>query len=64
LDIQPGGTTKDGLVTVEQVMCLAACDKGPMFQVQGKDGISYHENQTVMSAMEVIKNLREKEKTA
>jgi NADH-quinone oxidoreductase subunit E len=64
LDIQPGGTTKDGLVTVEQVMCLAACDKAPMFQVQGKDGISYHENQTVTSAMEVIKSLREKEKTA
>jgi NADH-quinone oxidoreductase subunit E len=63
LDIQPGGTTKDGLITVEQVMCLAACDKAPMFQVQGKDGISYHENQTVVSAMEVINNLREKEKT-
>jgi NADH-quinone oxidoreductase subunit E len=64
LDIQPGGTTKDGLVTVEQVMCLAACDKAPMFQVQGKDGISYHENQTVVSAMELIKELREKEKSA
>jgi NADH-quinone oxidoreductase subunit E len=64
LDIQPGGTTRDGLVTVEQVMCLAACDKAPMFQVQGKDGISYHENQTVTSAMEVINNLREKEKAA
>jgi NADH-quinone oxidoreductase subunit E len=64
LDIQPGGTTKDGLVTVEQVMCLAACDKAPMFQVQGKDGISYYENQTLVSAMEVIKNLKEKEKTA
>jgi NADH-quinone oxidoreductase subunit E len=64
LDIQPGGTTKDGLVTVEQVMCLAACDKAPMFHVQGKEGISYHENQTVTSAMEVIKDLKEKEKTA
>jgi NADH-quinone oxidoreductase subunit E len=64
LDIQPGGTTKDGLITVEQVMCLAACDKAPMFQVQGKEGISYHENQTVKSAMELVKDLREKEKTA
>jgi NADH-quinone oxidoreductase subunit E len=64
LDIQPGGTTKDGLVTVEQVMCLAACDKAPMFQVQGREGISYYENQTVVSAMEVINNLKEKEKTA
>ena len=45
-------------------MCLAACDKAPMFQVQGKDGISYHENQTVISTMELIKELREKEKNA
>jgi NADH-quinone oxidoreductase subunit E len=64
LDIQPGGTTKDGLVTVEQVMCLAACDKAPMFQVQGKDGISYHEDQTLVSALDLIKELQEKEKTA
>jgi NADH-quinone oxidoreductase subunit E len=62
LEIQPGETTKDGLVTVEQVMCLAACDKAPMFQVQGKEGISYHENQTVLTTMELIKELREKEK--
>jgi NADH-quinone oxidoreductase subunit E len=64
LEIQPGETTKDGLVTVEQVMCLAACDKAPMFQVQGKEGISYHENQTVITTMELIKELREKEKNA
>lgn len=64
LDIQPGETTKDGLITVEQVMCLAACDKAPMFQIQGKEGISYHENQTVISTMELIKELREKEKNA
>ena len=64
LEIQPGETTKDGLVTVEQVMCLAACDKAPMFQVQGKEGITYHENQTVITTMELIKELREKEKNA
>ena len=29
LNIQPGGTTADGLITVEPVMCLAACDKAP-----------------------------------
>src|SRR5512136_2488317 len=27
LGIKPGETTADGLVTVEPVMCLAACDK-------------------------------------
>jgi NADH-quinone oxidoreductase subunit E len=54
LGIEPGGTTPDGLVTVEAVMCLAACDKAPMFQTQGPDGIQYHENMTVEKTMETI----------
>ncbi len=61
LDIKPGETTKDGLITVEEVMCLAACDRAPMFQVQGKHGIEYHENQTVESAMKLVSKLREQE---
>lgn len=32
LDVEDGGTTADGLFTVEQVMCLAACDRAPMLQ--------------------------------
>jgi NADH-quinone oxidoreductase subunit E len=62
LGIQVGGTTPDGLITVEQVMCLAACDRAPMFQVQTGDGLSYHENQTVESAMRYIESLRKMEK--
>ena len=58
LEIEPGGTTPDGLVTVEPVMCLAACDKAPMFQTQGPDGIKYHENMTVDKTMELINELR------
>jgi NADH-quinone oxidoreductase subunit E len=54
LGIRVGETTPDGLVTVEAVMCLAACDKAPMFQVQSGDGLSYHENQTVESAMKLV----------
>jgi NADH:ubiquinone oxidoreductase subunit E len=46
------------MVTVERVMCLAGCDRAPMFQVQSSDGLAYHENQTVESALEVIKSLR------
>ena len=41
LGIQPGETTADGLITVEAVMCLAACDKAPMFQVQSGTGLEY-----------------------
>jgi NADH-quinone oxidoreductase subunit E len=58
LGIEPGGTTPDGLVTVEAVMCLAACDKAPMFQTQGPDGIKYHENMTVESTLELIDELK------
>lgn len=58
LGIKVGDTTLDGKVKVEAVMCLAGCDKAPMFQVQGPDGITYHENQTVESALEVINQLK------
>jgi NADH-quinone oxidoreductase subunit E len=59
LGIKVGETTPDGKVKVEAVMCLAGCDKAPMFQVQSPEGIEYHENQTVESALEVISKLRE-----
>ena len=61
LGIRVGETTPDGLVTVEAVMCLAACDKAPMFQVQSRDGLTYHENQTVESAMSLVKSWRKEE---
>jgi NADH-quinone oxidoreductase subunit E len=59
LEIEPGGTTSDGLITVESVMCLAACDKAPMFQTQGSDGIKYHENMTVEKTLELIDGFKE-----
>ncbi len=62
LGIRPGETTPDGLVTVEAVMCLAACDRAPMFQVQGPDGISYHENMTVEKTLDFIETARKEVK--
>ena len=32
LGVTEGGTSEDGLFTVEHVMCLAACDQAPMLQ--------------------------------
>jgi len=58
LGVKVGETTSDGLVTIEAVMCLAACDKAPMFQVQSDDQIDYHENMTVDRTMELIETLR------
>jgi NADH-quinone oxidoreductase E subunit len=62
LGIEPGGTTEDGMVTVEPVMCLAACDKAPMFQTQTSDGIKYHEHMTVESTMELIEGFKKEVK--
>ena len=62
LEIEPGGTTADGLITVEPVMCLAACDKAPMFQTQGTDGIKYHENMTVETTLELIEGFKKEGK--
>jgi NADH-quinone oxidoreductase subunit E len=58
LEIPLGGTTPDGLITVEEVKCLAACDRAPMFQLQDATGIHYHENQSVDLALELIEALR------
>jgi NADH-quinone oxidoreductase subunit E len=58
LGINIGETTSDGMITVEAVMCLAGCDKAPMFQVQAPDGIAYHENMTVDKTMELVAALR------
>jgi NADH-quinone oxidoreductase subunit E len=58
LGIRLGETTPDGVVTVEAVMCLAGCDRAPMFQAQDQTGIHYHENQTIESAMAWINEVR------
>lgn len=60
LGIKVGDTTPDGTVTLEAVTCLAACDKAPMFQTQGPDGIKYHENMTVDRTIELVNALRKR----
>lgn len=54
LGVEDGGTSEDGLFTVEQVMCLAACDKAPMMQCN----FHYHENLDIEVAKELIEQLR------
>lgn len=60
LGIKVGETTPDGLVTIEAVMCLAACDRAPMFQVQSGEGLTYYENQTVESTLQLIEELNKR----
>jgi NADH-quinone oxidoreductase subunit E len=59
LGVEPGRTTTDGMVTLEGVMCLAACHRAPMFQVQSRTEISYHEDQTVDKAVQLVESWRQ-----
>jgi NADH-quinone oxidoreductase subunit E len=58
LGIQVGETTPDGLVTIEAVMCLAGCDRAPLFQLQSADGIAFQENMTVDKTLELVEALK------
>lgn len=60
LGIQVGETAADGLLTLESVTCLAACDKAPMFQLQSPEDIEYHENMTVDRTMELVAALKKR----
>lgn len=58
LELGPtGGTTEDGLFTIEQVVCIAACDKAPCAQIN----LEYYENLTDEQIDQVIAGLREAE---
>lgn len=57
--LKVGEPSPDGLFVIEEVKCLAACHRAPVFQVQSGSDIQYHENQTVETALAVIDALRE-----
>ena len=55
-----GGTTEDGLFTIEQVVCLAACDAAPVAQIN----LGYYEKLTDERIDAIIAQLREESKEA
>jgi NADH-quinone oxidoreductase subunit E len=57
LGINPGETTKDCMITIEEVKCLAACDRAPMFQSQIGGGIEFHENQTPERTLDWLRSM-------
>ena len=58
LGIKVGETTPDGLFTIEEVTCLAGCQRAPVFQLQGDGEIAYHEDQTIDTALALVNELR------
>ncbi|MBN2342536.1 MAG: NAD(P)H-dependent oxidoreductase subunit E [Deltaproteobacteria bacterium] len=57
LDVSSGGTTKDGLFSIEEVNCVGACALGPLLIVNGE----YHGNQTTNSVSKLIKKMKKNE---
>jgi NADH-quinone oxidoreductase subunit E len=64
LGVENKGTTADGVFTLEEVECLAACGNAPAIQVNDKHDhewpIVYHEDQTVAKVDALIADLRKK----
>jgi len=58
LGVKSGETTGDGMITIEEVKCLAACDKAPMFQSQIGDQLEYHENQTPEKTLDWVRAMK------
>ncbi|MBI9048705.1 MAG: NAD(P)H-dependent oxidoreductase subunit E [Anaerolineaceae bacterium] len=58
LAVKPGQATTDGLFTVEEVKCLAACHFAPVMQLQGRGEVRYHENQSLESTRKIIEEIR------
>ena len=54
LGVEEGEVTPDGLFSIEQVMCLAACDKAPAMQIN----FSYCEELDIDHAKAIIDDLR------
>jgi len=48
----------DGEFVIEEVKCLAACDRAPVFQLQEPGGIHYYESQTIETALAVVEEIR------
>lgn len=57
LGIESGKTTGDGCFTFEKVACLGCCSLAPVMMINGE----VFGNLTAEKAVEILKNLREKE---
>ena len=53
LNLDFGQTTKDSKFTLKEIECIAACDKAPVIQVNGK----YFENVTIESVDQILAEL-------
>jgi NADH-quinone oxidoreductase subunit E len=55
LGIESGGTTADGLFTVQQCECLGACADAPVMLVNDRQMVSYMSHQRIDELVDVLK---------
>jgi len=57
LKVMSGGTSEDGLFTLEEVNCVGACALGPLVIIDGK----YHGNTTSAKISKVVTEMQKEE---
>lgn len=55
LGVEPGGTTADGLFTVQQCECLGACADAPVALVNDRQMVSFMSNDKLDQLVDVLK---------
>jgi NADH-quinone oxidoreductase subunit E len=55
LGVEEGGTTADGLFTVQQCECLGACADAPVMLVNDRQMVSFMTNERLDELVEVLK---------
>ncbi len=55
LGVEAGGTTADGLFTVQQCECLGACADAPVMLVNDRQMVSYMSNDKLDKLVDVLK---------
>ena len=58
LGVKPGETTTDGMFTLKEVECLAACVGAPMLQIDTQE---YHERLTPERVDQLLEEIRQQE---
>ena len=56
LDVEEGGTTKDGLFTVQKSECLGACADAPVMLVNDRQMLSFMSNERLDELLTMLKN--------
>ena len=55
LGVEPGGTTADGLFTLQQCECLGACADAPVMLVNDRQMLSFMDNQRLDELVDFLK---------